>query len=100
MFNTDKINSYEGNINFNLQLIFENELINNNYTVSENTNLLLVPGSIKSTVNQINNIKDILKFVTKSNKIGLVYAGASNYESSGDGVYASQKFILENGKTI
>lgn len=100
MFNTDKINSYEGNINFNLQLIFESELINNNYTVSENTNLLLVPGSIKSTVNQINNIKDILKFVTKSNKVGLVYAGASNYESSGDGVYASQKFILENGKTI
>ncbi|MFM1525497.1 NAD(+) synthase [Helcococcus bovis] len=100
IFNSDKLNSYEGNFDFNLQLVFENELINNNYIVSENMNLILVPGSVKSTVNQINDIQNTLQIVSKTNGVGLIYAGASNGESSSDGIYASQKFILENGKII
>lgn len=88
------------NSSLNLQLIFENELLNNKENIEKNINMILVPGSLTTNMKQMSNIKNLLTSVSNINSSGLIYAGASNFESSGTGVYASQKYIIENGNIL
>ena len=84
----------------NIKLIFENELYNSNLYISKDTSILLIAGNKQTDIENLDYTLDILKAISKQNNIAIIYAGASNFESSSNGVYASNKYIIENGQVL
>lgn len=86
------------NNDFNLQIVFENDLLNNN--IKFESNIILVPGSIATDMYKLEEMENRLISISKLTKTGIIYTSPSNYESSSYGCYSTQKYIIENGKTI
>lgn len=84
----------------NIKLIFENELYNSNLYISKDTSILLIAGNKQTDIENLDYTLDILKAISKQNNIAIIYAGASNFESSSNGVYSSNKYIIENGQVL
>lgn len=76
-----------------IQVCFENNL----NSISQNSNILLVAGGNITNSYKLTNNKLKLQNISEQSNTALVYSGASNFESSSKGVYAPQKYIIENG---
>lgn len=98
IYDTNIIANNEKEIN--IQLIFENDLLENKSHILNSSNIVLVPGSLITNINKLENLATLLKSSSSINNNAIIYAGASNYESSTSGTYASQKYIVENGQVI
>lgn len=88
------------NFDITIDLQFENLVNHLSIDSSSKYNLLLVPGSIPTNVYSLDTLKDNLINLSKSRNISLVYAGPSTNESSSNGVYSAQKYIISNGNII
>lgn len=84
--------------NIKTQIVFESDLSHHN--VDHDSNLLLVAGNKPSNAHDLSDKKYYLKDISKINDLALVYAGASNFESSSRAVYSSQKYIIEYGEIL
>ncbi|MGX7071748.1 NAD(+) synthase [Helcococcus kunzii] len=85
------------NKDINIQLIFENVAFTYDSKIHNSTNILLIPGSMPANMNSISQNSEKLKSLSAFTNTAILYAGASNYESSTSSTYSSQKYILENG---
>lgn len=77
----------------NIQICFENDL----NSISQNSNIILIAGNTVTTAYKLTSNKTKLQNISEQYNTALVYTAASNFESSSQGVYTAQKYIIENG---
>lgn len=98
--NTNTIISEDYLYDASIKIIFENDFINYNFSDKDENDIYIIPGSLETDIYKLNNIKNKLKEFSSSKNSAIIYAGASNYESSSNGVYSSQKFIFERDELL
>lgn len=77
-----------------VSILFESEMDDLN---NLNKGINLIAGGNPTNANNLSDLSPLLKSISKRNNNAIVYAGASNFESSSNYVYSAQKFIYENG---
>lgn len=88
------------NKDVNIQIAFENDVFTNNLDIYNSTNILLIPGFYPANMYSLSENSYKLKSISSFTQTAVLYAGASNFESSSSATYASQKFIIENGTIL
>ena len=83
------INEYSPTVS----ILFENEL---NDLSNLNHGINLIAGGNPTNANELNDLEIMLKSISRKNNNAIVYAGASNFESSSNYIYSAQKYIFEN----
>lgn len=88
------------NCDITIDLHFENSVDHLSIDSNNKYDLLLVPGSKPTNIYKIDKLKDNLVNLSSSRSSTVVYAGASSDESSSNGVFSSQKYIITDGNII
>lgn len=87
-----------------ISFIFEEDLykLQSSYAdlLTSKVNVVFVLGSRPVDAYSLDMQKEILKNLSKKDNIALAYCGPSSNESSTNGVYSGQKFIIEDGTIL
>lgn len=88
------------NLDITIDLHFENLVDHSSINSNNRYDLLLVPGSEPTNVYKLDEFKEKLINLSSCRNSTIVYAGPSISESSSNGVYSAQKYIIADGNII